>query len=69
MTPEGARKLAHRMWHRLQHRLGRNTGRVETWWENGLLMTAFRCSGCGQRAHIHIAILPGLGYPREEVRQ
>lgn len=62
-------KALRRLWHRVEHRFGWNLGVVDTWWENGVLMTAFRCQGCGRRSHRHIATLPHLGTPPEEMRQ
>lgn len=39
--------MLNRILHRIAEMSGWNTGTVETWWENGVLMVGFRCS-CGK---------------------
>ena len=34
--------------HWLAHLFRCNTGEVVMWWEGGVLMVGFKCSGCGE---------------------
>lgn len=37
-----------RIIHKLAHLCHVNQGEVVMWWEGGILMVGFKCSGCGE---------------------
>jgi hypothetical protein len=59
--------IGKRLHHRLAHLIGWNTGRVETWYDNGVLMVGFRCTTCGRLSGVERA--RGLNIDKEVAKR